>query len=378
MCHYYGNALSVLNAAPGDSQLPSELLDPQHFQAIRMLPSFRNLIESLVDAGDVLHARALLEDDSALFEEARKSLDSKDKAILQLLRAIHIVGLSPSGLVDNIALYITGFDGTLGDSNFVRHALESIKHMAPDNLNSFIKSIRHALHDGVPEMELDSWASEELEFLGDITEIHRRVTALLDESSKTGKPVRSSYAIHSKGIRTTVIAQRVQLSYEKSTLSDQDKEFTSLVDRLSEVLGKYFNPAKPQDLFMNEIWFYDSTSPYRDVFTPRPRAAVERALSLPHNYLNCECCDSVEALSSTQPVTAILYQMYLETGSLINVFDLWSAFLEMISSGEEEKCDERDALALFYRALADLKVSGMVKQSKRKADHLAKAAWKGL
>jgi origin recognition complex subunit 3 len=378
MCHYYGNALSVLNAAPGDSQLPSELLDPQHFQAIRMLPSFRNLIESLVDAGDVLHARALLEDDSALFEKVQKSLDSKDRAVLQLLRAIHIVGLSSSGLVDNIALYITGFDGTFGDSNFVRHALESIKHMAPDDLNSFIKSIRHALYDGVPEMELDSWASEELEFLGDITEIHRRVTALLDESSKTGKPVRSSYAIHSKGIRTTVIAQRVQLSYEKSTLSDQDKEFTSLVDRLSEVLGKYFNPAKPQDLFMSEIWLYDSTSPYRDVFTPRPRAAVERALSLPHNYLNCECCESVEALSSTQPATAILYQMYLETGSLINVFDLWSAFLEMISSGEEEKCDERDALVLFYRALGDLKVSGMVKQSKRKADHLAKAAWEGL
>jgi origin recognition complex subunit 3 len=343
-----------------------------------MLPSFRNLVESLVDAGDVLHARALLEDDLALLEEVQKSLESKDRAVLQLLRAIHIVGLSSSGLVDNIALYITCFDGTLGESNFVRHALESIKHMAPDDLNSFIKNIRHALHDGVPEMELDSWASEELEFLGDITEIHRRVTALLDESSKTGKPVRSSYAIHSKGIRTTVIAQRVQLSYEKSTLSDQDKEFTSLVDQLSEVLGKYFNPAKPQDLFMNEIWLYDSTSPYRDVFTPRPRAAVERALSLPHNYLNCECCESVEALSSTQPATAILYQMYLETGSLINVFDLWSAFLEMISSGEEEKCDERDVLVLFYRALADLKVSGMVKQSKRKADHLAKSAWKGL
>jgi origin recognition complex subunit 3 len=33
---------------------------------------------------------------------------------------------------------------------------------------------------------------------------------------------------------------------------------------------------------------------------------------------------------------------------------------------------------LFYKALADLKVSGMVKQSKRKADHLAKAAWEGL
>jgi origin recognition complex subunit 3 len=70
--------------------------------------------------------------------------------------------------------------------------------------------------------------------------------------------------------------------------------------------------------------------------------------------------------------------MYLETGSLINIFDLWSAFFEMVGGGEEQKCDERDALVLFYRALADLKSLGMVKQSKKKADHVAKVAWKGL
>jgi origin recognition complex subunit 3 len=70
--------------------------------------------------------------------------------------------------------------------------------------------------------------------------------------------------------------------------------------------------------------------------------------------------------------------MYLETGSLINIFDLWSAFFEMIGGGDEQKVDERDALLLFYRALADLKSLGMVKQSKKKADHLAKVSWKGL
>jgi origin recognition complex subunit 3 len=35
-------------------------------------------------------------------------------------------------------------------------------------------------------------------------------------------------------------------------------------------------------------------------------------------------------------------------------------------------------LMLFYRALADLKLSGMVKPSRKKTDHLAKMAWKGL
>ena len=35
-------------------------------------------------------------------------------------------------------------------------------------------------------------------------------------------------------------------------------------------------------------------------------------------------------LSGTQPATAILYQLYLESGALINVSDLWSAFFAIV------------------------------------------------
>jgi origin recognition complex subunit 3 len=42
------------------------------------------------------------------------------------------------------------------------------------------------------------------------------------------------------------------------------------------------------------------------------------------------------ALSSTQPATAIVYQMYLESGTLINVTDLWSAFNAIAGDGTEE------------------------------------------
>ena len=34
--------------------------------------------------------------------------------------------------------------------------------------------------------------------------------------------------------------------------------------------------------------------------------------------------------------------------------------------------------ALFSRALAELKYLGMIKNSRKKADHLAKLSWKGL
>jgi origin recognition complex subunit 3 len=171
----------------------------------------------------------------------------------------------------------------------------------------------------------------------------------------------------------------VQLSKDRSILSKQDSIFTTIVDHLVNLLMEYFHFQNPQDLFLNEIWLFDSKSPTREVFTPRPRHAIERALSVPHDYLGCSCCKaSDEGLSSSQPPTAILYQLYLETGGLINVFDLWSAFYTIMGSGDGDGLDERSSLALFYKALADLRLMGMVKQSRKKTDHLAKLAWKGV
>ena len=34
--------------------------------------------------------------------------------------------------------------------------------------------------------------------------------------------------------------------------------------------------------------------------------------------------------------------------------------------------------ALFYRALAELKYLGMIKNSRKRTDHLVKLSWKGL
>jgi len=378
MCHYYGNALSILNGFSGGLDVRSNIIQPQHLQAIRMLPSFRILVEKMTEEGRPAHARHLLLNDAILVEDVRKTLASRDTTIIRLLRAMNLLTSSSLEPVDKISLYMATFEGGLGESEYVARMLDSIKRMTPEELASFIVSITESVEKGTPEMDLNGWTDEESEFLGEMNKIRTQVAALVEQSLETGKPVRSSYAIHSKGVRTTVIAQRVQLSYEKSTLTEQDKAFTALVDRLSQGLVGYFSLENPKEIFLNEVWLYDSTLPYRNVFTPRPRAAIELALSAPYKYLSCDCCEAVEGLSSTHPATAILYQMYLETGSLINIFDLWSAFFEMVGGGDEQKIDERDALVLFYRALADLKQMGMVKQSKKKADHLAKVTWKDL
>ena len=75
------------------------------------------------------------------------------------------------------------------------------------------------------------------------------------------------------------------------------------------------------------------------------------------------------------PPTSILYQLYLESGALINAFDLWSAFNAIVG---ERYDDELLTRTLFWQALAELKMMDFVKPSRRKVDCFAKLAWKGL
>jgi origin recognition complex subunit 3 len=376
MSHFYGNALSILTDASTSSKSLVKYIQPYHLEAIRMLPSFRKLVESFMEAHELDRARGLLEDDQILLEEIESALDSKNRHPLRLLRALHLFASAAPEPISGIELYMTIFEGALKSSDYVKRLLDSIRRMTPDDLVGFTTKITAAIEDGNPELDLEGWASEDDDFVGQIQDIKTKASTLAGSAVKAGKPIRNSDAIHSKGLRTTVIAQRVQLSYEKSTVTEIEKEFISLVDRISNLLEEYFTLDNPKDLFLNELWLCDPSKYFLDVFAPRPRAVIEDALSAPHDYLTCEVVE--EGLSSTHPATAILYQSYLEAGSLINMADLWTTFYEITSGSEGEEGDEREALMQFYRALADLKLLGMVKQSKKKADHLAKVAWKGL
>jgi origin recognition complex subunit 3 len=146
------------------------------------------------------------------------------------------------------------------------------------------------------------------------------------------------------------------------------------------------------------------------LFYPRLRYAMERALERPGDYLACECCGRREdkeedraRLRPASPVPVCFWQLWCEAGGIVNVRDLWQAFAAIVvnrkededeveveadrekdADGKEEESggnvDERMVLALFlfYRGLAELRMTGFVKGTKRKADCLAKTAWRGL
>ncbi|PPJ52926.1 hypothetical protein CBER1_11565 [Cercospora berteroae] len=373
MSHYYANATSLLL----DPKITLRDVPKDHFEALRNLPTLRDYARQLLDDGETEQVRELLDSDQALFDFAKKSVAAGRQSLAGTRAAAEAIrkvqACLPSTQVSSKpSLYIQAMSGKLTDSTLIRSLLLILRKSPSDVALKVI--------DQFHSITLSSSAETELHA------IEKELKSLTKDHETSSKPLCSEDDIKNSTLRTTVVAQKVELSKQKSTLSKQDAAYTALVRRLSTLLETYFSHhlIGVKELPLNEIFVYDSRTPYREVFMPRPRHAVERALAAPHDYLDCECCDpgtnEEAALSGTQPATAILYQLYLESGSLINVHDLWKAFQAVIGDDEggEGETSEEKTMALFQRSLADLRYLGFVKSTRKRVDHVAKVAWRGL
>ena len=278
----------------------------------------------------------MLDDDSTLGDLIVQELQTGKEAMQAMIRAVDVLFRIQSSL--NLKskspwseMYIQAMCVELAGSAAFDEIMVSIRRMPSDNIEAL----------------LEAWAvmSVPSELVKIMTELGQLTHNLEDPKV----PLRSAYDVHHGTLRTTVVAQKVSLSKNTATLSAQDSAYTKIVDRIYAILCSYFESTlvNPQDLFLNEIFIFDSKSPHREVFTPKPRYAIERALSSPHDYLGCDCCGgSGGGLSATQPASAILYQLYLESGGVINTADLWSAFWTIVGEDgvEDEEAEQQRAL----------------------------------
>ena len=350
MTHFFANPLSIfLNTAKTQNFRQKE-----HYEAVRNLPSFRRFAgkcstprsctadnlsryaESLIERKEYEMLRTLLDDNSSLGDLVSKEMQSCKNTLQAILGAIDVLFRIQSNLPLKVVfpwseMYIQAMRAELSASVLFEEIMTSVKKLPSDTMENLL--------DALAETSVSH------ELIGALTELKQ----LTDHSTGFKDPLRSAYDVHHETLRTTVIAQKVSLSKNTSTLSAQDSAYTKIVDGIYTILRKYFESTliNPQDLFLNEILIFDSKSPHRDVFAPKPRFATERALSSPHDYLGCDCCaGSQGGLSATQPATAILYQLYLESGAVINTADLWSAFWTIVGGDglEDEEVEQRRAL----------------------------------
>ncbi|KAL2182728.1 hypothetical protein L209DRAFT_697118 [Thermothelomyces heterothallicus CBS 203.75] len=376
MCHFYANPLSVLLA--GEESLNRQLLTSEHIEAVRMLDSFRVQAEAAVEARQLGHAQSLIEDDGYLVTQILGQGQKRQEYLLRLLRAIHLVvatGLNPTSFTD---LYIRALSAGIDieQSSGTVPLEDSLKRLSADEFVSLIERLLDAIRTGSADLGLDGWESDAEEFASSLADLRDEVEGLRERSKSNRAALKSKYSAQSKVIRTTVVAQKVQLSQDTATLTEEDKAFTRAIDALLGLLSQELQCDPVDNLFLHEVWVFDSKMPYRDVFVPRPGAIFGRALSRPHDYLACACCGKASGrLEPTLPTSAILYHLYLEAGALINVADLWSAYYALVGEESDIGLDERSALVCFYRGLAELRMMGFVKPSKKKADHVAKVKW---
>jgi len=366
MTTFYANALSLfLDPGLVSSQVPKD-----HFEALRNLPSFAVHARNLLESNETTTVRKLLDDDEFLFEQVRQQMRKGQTSLAEMLDAVETYSalqsafpnLPQTSLSD---LYVHGFSGGLLNSVAMRSMFLSIRKANSETLLSILQDL-NAVTSGALRNDIEN-------LLNDLSE-------LVAQQQEGGVPLRSEEDIHNSTLRTTVIAKKVELSKQKSTLTKADTAFSEILGRFVKTMDDYFTATliNPKDLPFNEIFLYDLKSPHRDVFTPKPRHAVERALASPHDYLDCECCETGDAeatLSGSQPSTAILYQLYLESGTLINAADLRSAFAAIVADEAE---DEAKISALFQRSLAELRYLGLVKGTKKRTDHIIKASSRGL
>lgn len=371
MCHFYANPLSVFMPVRTVDDMP--WIQPEHLEGIRSMPSFQQHVENKLGDGYHVYARQLLESDEHVLRLIETAMEDRNRWISNLLRCVQILvalGVSKSDFTDTFIEVMTeGVDLNTGNSGIV-HA---VRKLDPEQIISTMERVQATLttNDGVriPSSDDDRICSQLAEL---ITSAQRAVAAAEEE----GHTLRSHYSGQTKVIRTTVIAQRVQLSRDSATLTDADKDFTHVVDSFVALLQKECFCVPAANVPLHEIWSYNSRTPYRDAFVPRPRAVFERSLTRPRDYLACDCCDDGGNASALAPPTAILYKLYQEAGALVNVADLWTAFSGIVGGEEGDgEVDERGALALFYQGLAELRALGFVKGSKKKTDHVAKVKW---
>ena len=280
--------------------------------------------------------RTLLDEDDRLGVLVVQELQLVKQALLAILGATNVLFQIQSKLTIKSQMlwsemYIRALSADLAGSAAFEEIMASVKKLPSDIMEDLLDNL---LGMSVPQELID---------------IRTELDQLSNHLDQPGVPSRSAYDVRHETFRTTVVAQKVSLSRNTSTLSTKDSDYTKIVDRIYKLLCNYLESAliDPQDLFLNEILIFDSKSPHREVFTPRPRFATERALTSPHDYLGCDCCSGSEGgLSATQPATSILYQLYLESGAVINTADLWSAFWTIVGGDgvEDEEAEQRRVL----------------------------------
>ena len=152
-------------------------------------------------AEDAADLRSWIDSDQALLDAVNTAKAKLQEALIHASKAVKVVQaiqrLSLRGAVASSSLYTKAVSGALDDSPVIRELLLAVKKTPSDVLTKMLSDVR-------------SVCSED--YHPNLTEIKSQLDILISEN-ESDQPMRSEHDIRNDTLRTTVVAQKVQLPY---------------------------------------------------------------------------------------------------------------------------------------------------------------------
>jgi origin recognition complex subunit 3 len=334
MVHFFNNPLTVLLSP----SLPTDL-QPKHRAAIRRLKSFIHHMEDL-STEDPEEARRLQDSETYLTEQIPQLLATARTRLLALLDALRVLHAihaytSAKNPLTWSTLYTKSMAGQLAESPLFRELLLVLRKLPSDSMQALLSAL-----SSIDSVQLGT-VRKDLDRL-----LARAQTTGSKDKTANLQPIvlRSAHDPSHSTTRTTVLSQKISLTQTQSALSPLDTEYSRLSTRVHSLIRNYFTATllAPVEIPLSEILIFDTKTAVTNVLGAAPRAAMERAMARPGDYLACDCCSGDHAvgigedggLTGKEPATSVVWQLIQEAGAIINVQDLWKAF-EAIVAGDQ-------------------------------------------
>ncbi|KAK9455624.1 origin recognition complex subunit 3 N-terminus-domain-containing protein [Dipodascopsis uninucleata] len=292
MTHFFANPLSI--TMDTDTTMLTRNFTDNHATAMRTLQSFRDYITLKMDqkVENKDEIRKLITDSKALlklFLYSRESFHSYLNGLTDVLKLLATL----------LSLYQEG-----------------------STSYQYKRSQMDLLIDALSGKLIESSLLKELEmFLNRMNvETVEKLLSLLNDNFSSNSDITAMKA-------RWKVEERIGKSSHRELNAD-----------ISVSLSNYIRSSiKPYtDFVFHEILVFEGSPIYESVFSPKYRATIERGLSDPNYYL-----DQLPQLDSAEdgndldilPIS-LAYRLYKESGPLINVYDYWSAFHQVLTTGE--------------------------------------------
>ncbi|KAK3870240.1 hypothetical protein Pcinc_024504 [Petrolisthes cinctipes] len=379
MEHFLGNSSSFLCCSASKRASLIKAMTPAQLDIIRKLPSFRTYVEKCPPKEQA----ALLLDEKVSKETIVTLLSQLESWYIRFCCLVKVVQvltstlpLCPLGRQVREVL-ATCLSQPLVDTEEFQKAAKLIKLMSREEMLPILRNILEILQDKLSNDEEMSDMHNELSLLVGRLSSLDQLDQVIEEPNRDEEPTVSLQASD-----RFVLKEKLQeLAKKKSRKTNMyDSLRCDVVELLVKTFEQHLQPPSSQPL--HEIMFLESSSSVKRLLVGVPRPALTTALSNPHHYLQCDCCQLQDPSSilTTLPDISVAYKLHLECGRLVNLYDWMQAFISVIDDEDEDsakKTVDQQLQARFVQAVSELQFLGFIKPTKRKTDHVARLTWGG-